>query len=192
MTETPEQILLRQIGKGDSRATKKLYDLYSGYLFSICSRYVSSREDAKDLLQESFIKILSSIQQFKYLGKGSLKAWMSKITVNEALKHLRKTAKTSFIIYGDNEPGIADIADSDTPPDLEDIPASAVLDMVRRLPVGYRTIFNLYVFEQKSHKEIADLLKIKESTSASQLHRAKALLCKWVEEYRKNNLDYDE
>lgn len=192
MTETPEQILLKQIGKGDSRAIRKLYDLYSGYLFSICSRYVSGKEDAKDLLQESFIKILSSIQQFKYLGKGSLKAWMSKITVNEALKHLRKTAKTSFIIYDDYELCGADIPDSDTPPDIKDIPASAVLDMVKRLPVGYRTIFNLYVFERKSHKEIAEMLKIKENTSASQLHRAKALLCKWIEEYRKNNFDYEE
>ena len=179
--EKKEQVLLQQIVHGNSIAMKEFYDIYSGYLTAVCSRYISNREDVKDVLQDSFIKIFKAVKQFEYKGEGSLKAWTARIVINESLKHLRKNQKLKVT----NLPGwdLPDMAD-DQEPDFEDIPTSAILEMIRTLPTGYRTVFNLYVFEEKSHKEIASILGIAENSSASQLHRAKGLLVKEIDLYR--------
>ncbi|MDD2245728.1 MAG: RNA polymerase sigma factor [Proteiniphilum sp.] len=178
---TKEQALLRQIVRGNTIAMKEFYTIYSGYLTAVCSRYVSNEEDVKDILQESFIKIFKAVERFEYKGEGSLKAWSARIVVNEALKHIKENQKLKVT----NLPSwdLPDMTD-DQEPDFEDIPTSAILDMIRTLPVGYRTVFNLYVFEEKSHKEIAQILGIAENSSASQLHRAKRLLIKEIESYR--------
>ena len=183
MTESAEQKLLERICNRDGKAMKTLYDEYAGFLAAVCSRYIDSREDIKDIMQESFIRIFSSIGSFQYKGRGSLKAWMTRIVVNCALKHLRDSAKMGFISFGEDLPDVEDTEDIS----LEGIPPAAVQEMIRSLPVGYRTVFNLYVFEQKSHKEIAAILGIKENSASSQLHRAKALLERKVREYRKNH-----
>lgn len=182
MSGPVEQILAERLKKGDRQAMKELYGLYSGFLNAVCSRYVVDKEAVKDILQDSFIKIFSSASSFRYRGEGSLKAWMKKIVVNDSLKYLRKSDRYGFVVSADTLP---DIPEQEDEPDfmLESVPPSVIQKMVRRLPDGYRTIFNLYVFEDKSHKEIAGILGIKENSSASQLHRAKALLAKWIKEY---------
>lgn len=179
--ETKEQALLRQITRGNTLAMKEFYTIYSGYLTAVCARYISNEEDVKDILQESFIKIFKAMERFEYKEEGSLKAWSTRIVVNEALKHIKENQKLKVT----NLPNwdLPDMAD-DTEPDFEDIPTSAILDMIRALPIGYRTVFNLYIFEEKSHKEIARMLGIAENSSASQLHRAKNLLIKEIELYR--------
>lgn len=179
--ENNEQELLRQMVYGNTVALKEFYDLYSGYLTAVCSRYIYDNEDVKDVLQESFLKIFRAVSQFEYKGTGSLRAWSARIVVNEALKHIKENEKIKLV----NLPGwdIPDMAD-EWEPDFKDITASAILKMIRKLPTGYRTVFNLYVFEGKSHKEIATLLGIAENTSASQLHRAKSLLVKEINLYR--------
>lgn len=182
MQKTPEQILAEELAKGDRQAMKDLYGLYSGYLYTICSRYITDRDAVRDVLQDSFVKIFSSVGKFRYRGEGSLKAWMGKIVVNQSLKYLQKAVKTDFIVHPEVLPDIPE--DSNESPVLANIPQPVIYDMIRRLPDGYRTIFNLYVFEDKSHKEIASMLGIKENSSASQLHRAKAMLAKWINEYR--------
>lgn len=106
---------------------------------------------------------------------------MSRITVNEALQYLRKQKKCSFVEYTDNLPD----TDDAQAPDVSLIPQQVIMDKIRGLSDGYRTIFNLYVFEGKSHKEIADMLGITESTSASQYHRARKILAKELNEYMK-------
>ena len=169
----PETTLLEQIRHGDKKAMKELYCHYSGYLNAVCSRYIACDEDVRDVLQESFIKIFSSIDKFCYKGDGSLKAWMSKIAVNESLTLLNKKEKLAIVQYGSDIPDTIDDNDDDEGPDTGDIPVRAIQAMIRKLPTGYRTVFNLYVFEGKSHKEIAEMLNLKESSSASQLHRAK-------------------
>ena len=183
----PEATLLEQIRHGDKKAMKELYCHYSGYLNAVCSRYIACDEDVRDVLQESFIKIFSSIDKFCYKGDGSLKAWMSKIAVNESLTLLNKKEKLAIVQYGSDIPDTIDDNDDDEGPDTGDIPVRAIQAMIRKLHTGYRTVFNLYVFEGKSHKEIAEMLNLKESSSASQLHRAKALLAKMIQEYKSTN-----
>ena len=107
---------------------------------------------------------------------------MSRITVNEALQYLRKQKKSSFIDYGDRLP---DMTDEDDDPEVESVPPEVIQKMIQALPEGYRTVLNLYAFEEKSHKEIAELLGITESTSASQLHRARAILARQIKDYKK-------
>lgn len=183
----PEIKLLEQIRLGDKKAMKELYCHYSGYLNAVCSRYIACDEDVRDVLQESFIKIFGSIDKFSYKGDGSLKAWMSKIAVNESLTLLNKKEKLAIVQYESDIPDTIDDNDDDEGPDTGDIPVRAIQAMIRKLPTGYRTVFNLYVFEGKSHKEIAEMLNMKENSSASQLHRAKALLAKMIQEYKSTN-----
>jgi len=176
-----ERELIRQIVQGNRYAMKRFYDDHSGYLTAVCARYISNREDMKDVLQESFLKIFKAFPSFRYKGAGSLRAWSARIVVNEALKHLKANEKMQFTSLPEGD--LPDQTD-DRDPDFEDIPASVIQEMIRALPPGYRTVFNLYVFEQKSHKEIAAILHIAADSSASQFHRAKAILMKEIELYR--------
>lgn len=162
---------------------KALYDRYAGFLTAVCSRYIENKEDVKDLMQDSFIRIFSSIGSFEYRGEGSLKAWMSRIVINNTLKYIRDNIQKGMISIDEDIPDVPD----EEIPEISEIPPSVIQEMIRRLPEGYRTVFNLFVFEGKSHKEIAMLLGIKENSSASQLHRAKALLAGWIREYRQNH-----
>ena len=162
---------------------KALYDRYAGFLTAVCSRYIENKEDVKDLMQDSFIRIFSSIGSFEYRGEGSLKAWMSRIVINNTLKYIRNNIQKGMISIDEDIPDVPD----EEIPEISEIPPSVIQEMIRRLPEGYRTVFNLFVFEGKSHKEIAMLLGIKENSSASQLHRAKALLAGLIREYRQNH-----
>ena len=166
-----EQQLIRFVKQGDATVMRKIYSTYVRYLTAVCSRYVVNSEDVKDVLQESFMKIFSEVKSFEYRGEGSLKGWMTKITVNEALKHLKKNDRFDFVELTEQEHNRPD-----DEPDVDALPADVLFDLIRELPDGYRTVFNLYVIEGRNHKEIAKMLGIKESTSASQLHRAKSLL----------------
>lgn len=153
------------------------------YLSALCSRYITEDEDIKDVLQESFIKIFTSLDSFKYRGEGSLKAWITKITLNETLKFVRNNSRLPIDSIDDKDTNIADGDSMET----EDIPTDVLHQFIRELPDGYRTVFNLYVIDDKSHKEIAQLLGIKENTSASQLHKAKSMLAQKIKHYRTIN-----
>ena len=157
---------------------KMLYDRYAGYLTAVCARYIPDDDEVKDLLQEAFIKIFQSMDRFSWRGEGSLKAWMTRIVVNDSLKVLRKKKPLRL-----PETLSEELADEDPP--FAAVPLKVIQEMIRRLPEGYRTVFNLFVFEDKSHKEIASLLGIKENSSASQLWHAKALLARWIKDYIK-------
>ena len=175
-----EKKLTRLLKKGDSSAMKALYCQYAEYLTAVCSRYIISQEDVRDILHDSFIKIFTSIDQFEYRDVGSLKAWITRIVVNESLKSLKRDERFTNVPDENDFPNAVD----DSDPDTDNVPASVIQEMIRQLPTGYRTVFNLYVFEEKSHKEIAGLLNIKEDTSASQLHRAKSMLAKQINEFK--------
>lgn len=175
-----ESQLLDLLRQGGYTAHKAVYSTYVRHLTAVCSRYIANDEDVKDVLQESFIKIFSQIESFGYRGEGSLKGWMTKITVNEALRFLNRMNRIVFVEITET-----DFELYDEPPDMDHVPSAVIHRLIRELPDGYRTIFNLYVIENKSHKEIASLLGIKESTSASQLHRAKSLLAAKIRQYKK-------
>lgn len=132
---------------------------------------------------KSFIKIFTSLDSFKYRGEGSLKAWMAKITLNEILKFVRNNSRLPIDSIDDKDMNIADGDSMET----EDIPTDVLHQFIRELPDGYRTVFNLYVIDDKNHKEIAQLLGIKENTSASQLHKAKSMLAQKIKHYRTIN-----
>lgn len=180
MEENKEQILIRRLLTKEEAAWKELFGTYSGNLTGVCSRYILGKDNVHDVLQNSFINMFRSIGTFEYRGSGSLKAWMIRITVNESLKHIKQH---SGIATDTDLSEFPDIPDDDEP-DLEEIPQAAIMKMIRSLPDGYRTVFNLFVFEKKSHKEIAGLLGIAENSSASQFHRAKALLVQKIKEYK--------
>lgn len=104
MTAKAEQKLAKQVSERDPAAMKALYDQYAGYLTALCSRYIDSEEDIKDLMQESFIRIFSGIRSFEFRGEGSLKAWMGRIVTNAALKHLKEAANKGTVTLDDNTP----------------------------------------------------------------------------------------
>ncbi|MBQ0048427.1 MAG: sigma-70 family RNA polymerase sigma factor [Prevotellaceae bacterium] len=179
-TKYSEKELLCQINEGKAEAKHLVYKLYIRYLSAVCSRYVGNDEDIKDVLQESFLKIFSSLTSFQHQGEGSLKAWMSRIVVNESLKWLKKNSQLEMTEFSDKE---LDVPDEE--PDTEGVPTDVIYQMIRSLPDGYRTVFNLHVIEERSHREIAEMLGIKENSSASQLHRAKAMLAEMITQFRK-------
>ena len=181
--EAEEERWLRKALDGDNTATEWIYRKHVRYLSALCSRYITEDEDIKDVLQESFIKIFTSLGSFKYRGEGALKAWMAKITLNETLKFVRNNSRLPIDSIDDKDTNIADGDSMET----EDIPTDVLHQFIRELPDGYRTVFNLYVIDDKSHKEIAQLLGIKENTSASQLHKAKSMLAQKIKLYRTIN-----
>lgn len=181
--ETEEERWLRKALDGDNTATEWIYRKHVRYLSALCSRYITEDEDIKDVLQESFIKIFTSLDSFKYRGEGSLKAWITKITLNETLKFVRNNSRLPIDSIDDKDINIADGDSMET----EDIPTDVLHQFIRELPDGYRTVFNLYVIDDKCHKEIAQLLGIKENTSASQLHKAKSMLAQKIKHYRTIN-----
>lgn len=173
-----ETQIVELVQRRDSAAMRELYDRHIRYLTAVGGRYVDD-DTLRDVLQESFVRIFTSISSFEYRGAGSLRAWMTRIVVNVALDHLRGAIATSSI-----ESLTLPIEEE---PDVGQIPIEVIHRMIRELPPGYRAVFNLYVFEQRSHREIASLLGIGESSSASQLHRAKAILARKINEYKTNN-----
>ncbi len=178
-----EKDLLEKIKHGDPSAMRMLYDRYVEYLSAVCARYIPDEDDRKDILQESFIKIFTSIQKFEMRKEGSLKAWLIRIVVNESLRFLKKSSE--FDVVGRD--GM--IPDTPEEPDVEEIPDDVINSMILSLPPGYRMVFNLYVFEEKSHKEIAAMLNIGVSSSASQFSRAKAQLARMIKEYKKTHIN---
>lgn len=178
--ENGEETLVYRVQHDDEAAKYQMYKQYVRYLAAVCSRYIGNDEDMKDVLQEAFLKIFGSIKNFRYQGEGSLKGWMSRIVLNESLLWLKRNSQLETVELGRE---LLDLPDQE--PDTEGIPTQEIYRMIRALPDGYRTVFNLYVIEDKSHKEIAEMLGIKESTSASQLHRAKALLAEMITQFRK-------
>lgn len=174
-----EQQIIRRFGKGDARAMDLLYAQYADYLTGVAARYLANREDLRDVLQESFIKIFTKFPSFQYRGSGSLQAWLTRVVVNESLLFLRQR-HPEMLANTETEP--PDVPDEE--PDVGAMTAEALMEMIARLPTGYRTVFNLYAVEGKSHKEIAEILGIRPDTSASQFHKARNLLARMIKEQR--------
>jgi RNA polymerase sigma-70 factor (ECF subfamily) len=161
--------LIRGCLQNSAAMQKKLYDKYAAKLYGIAIRYAHSQEDAKDILQDGFVKVYRNLSKFK--GTGSFEGWMRRIIVNTAIEHYRKKNNTYEIQESHEE----NITDGDLNA-LDKLAAAEILNMVKALPNGYRTVFNLFAIEGFSHKEIAEMLNISEGTSKSQYARAKALL----------------
>ena len=177
-----EQRLVKRLQEGDKTAAREFYTRYGGSLAGVCVRYIADEEDVKDVIQNALVHIFSHITDFKYRGSGSMEAWVVRIAVNESLKFLRTKVQYELL-----QPDYDVIDDSEDDPSVRDIPPDIIRQMLNRLPTGYRTVLNLYVFEGKSHKEIATLLGIKKDSSASQFHKAKKMLAQMIRKYNNNN-----
>lgn len=165
-----EEVLLQGCRNNDPAAQQELYQRHSTKMLAVCYRYAKTREDAEDMLQEAFIKIFSQITQFE--SRGSLEGWMLRTVVHTCINHLKKNKK-----FNDN----VDLAFAGNITMKEDtiqgmMQAKQIVESIRSLPMGYRTVLNLYAIEGYSHREIGAMLDIEESTSRSQYTRAKQML----------------
>ncbi len=160
--------------KGNPVAQRYLYEQYKIPLFTVCLRYSRDRSEAEDILQEGFIKIFKDLNQYE--GKGAIGAWMRKVMVNTALQYIRKWKKDwKHVDSQDYKEAFqtSEIA-------FQNLGLEEITHMIQQLPNGYKVVFNLYVVEGYSHKEIGVLLGINENTSKSQLFKAKAALKKQI------------
>lgn len=172
-----EQLIIR-CKKNDAKAQGELYKLFSSTLFSICLKYSRNYAEAQDNLQDAFITIFGKINQYK--DKGSFEGWLKRITVNTALQRYRKDKM--FLIV--NEDHLEDTDVTIDEENEENIPLQYLLECIQELPNRYRLVFNLYVLDGYSHKEIGKLLEISDGTSKSNLARARALLKDLVLNYK--------
>lgn len=179
-----EKELIESCKKGDNKARKRLYEMYSQQMMGICFRYTGDRDVSQDLLHDGFIKVFMSIGSFHYRGEGSLTAWMSIVFRNIALEFLRKDSRFNKDIRIEDCTELYELAEDEH---IQSIPEEILMKFISELPEGYRTVFNMYIFDEMSHKEIGECLGINESSSRSQLSRAKEILVKKIREYLKNH-----
>jgi len=169
--------LLAQCKEGDRRAQKAVYDALSSKMFAVCLRYMGGdRDAAADILQDGFVTLFTKLDS--YSGEGSFEGWARKIFVNTALMSLRK--KDVLRQTEDVEAAWGVSAEDPTP--VQNIGYQELCKMIAALPPGFRTVFNMYIVEGFSHKEIAEALGISETTSRSQLQRARTLLQNKIKE----------
>ena len=170
--------LIKGCRAGEDFARKQLYTLYAKQMLAVCYRYTGDMDAAHDVLHDGFIKIFT---RFSFRGESSLRTWITRVMVTQSLDHLRKQKRMNEMVIADESlPDIPDLPDSES---TGRIPEEKLMEFIAELPDGCRTVFNLYVFENRSHKEIGETLRIKEHSSTSQLHRAKFLLAKKIKEY---------
>ena len=165
-----EQTILVGCLNNDPSAQRELYNRYSPKMLSVCYRFGNSREDAEDMLQEGFIKVFTQIHTFQ--NKGAFEGWIRRIIVHTCINFLKKNKKFSNNIDLD-QADYLEVKEETMPSVMQ---ARQIIECIRLLPVGYRTVLNLYALEGYSHKEIAEMLDIEESTSRSQYTRAKVML----------------
>lgn len=172
--EPSDDDLIRGCRKNERKSQEMLYRRYARALYNLCLVYDSDRDNAKDILQESFIKIFKNIRSFDC--QSSLMGWMKRIITNTAIDHFRKNSREAQYIQIEKivQPS------SDEESAASSLETEDIISQVKRLPEGARMIFQLHAIEGYTHKEIADLLHISEGTSKSQISRAKHLLQQWI------------
>ena len=172
-----ESELVKGCQEGEPAYQRALYQQYNRLMFGVCLRYADNHDDAKDILQDGFVKVFKHIGTFQ--GKGSFEGWVRRIMVHTSIEHYRRNSR--YFMVDIEEAGDMEF-DADV---LSVLSKNEILKLISELPAGYRTVFNLYVVEGYSHQEIADILGISEGTSKSQLSRAKKIL---QEKLRKLNI----
>jgi len=170
--------IIEGCAEGKRSAQSALFNRYAPSMLAVCMRYARDRDEAEDILQEAFIKIFRNISTFR--NEGSFEGWMKRVMINHALNYYRKKRKMPFMedINAINETDILDREDPDPLP--SPVSAEKLTSLIQKLPPGYRMVFNMYVFEEFSHKEISMELNISENTSKTQLLKARRMLRKKI------------
>jgi RNA polymerase sigma-70 factor (ECF subfamily) len=177
-----EQQIAEGCKAGKTEALKALYESYGSAMMGLLVRYISDRETAGDLLHDGYIHAFQSFDKFTWRGDGSLRAWMSRMFVNQALSYLRSSKQLT-----DNRP-IEDLAERIEEPSEDDVTGlseEVLLRFIEELPTGYQTVFNMFAIDGLSHREIGSQLAISEKSSSSQYFRARQLLARKIKEYTK-------
>ncbi len=177
---TNEGQMVKALQKGDPKAQRYFYDKYAARMLAVCVRYLTDQMEAEDVMIEGFMKVFERIDQFK--GEGSFEGWVRRLITNEALMRLRTRRHIEVEIESTEAQYQVNFDWADSTLEVGDL-----LMFIGKLPTGYRTIFNLYAIEGYSHAEIAEQLGISESTSKSQLHRARSLLQQMLKEAESMN-----
>lgn len=164
-----ESDLLEGCRKGERKMQQELYNRFAPRMYGVCLRYASNAEEAEDILQEGFIKIFNKINSYR--GDGSFEGWIRRIFVNTAIEHFRK--KTYLQPITETEENTVEGKYLSV---LDSLAEKDIIQLIQQLSPGYRTVFNMYVVEGYTHKQIAEMLGISEGTSKSQLSRAKLIL----------------
>ena len=176
-SESHDEIsLIKACSNGDSKAFRKIYEIHSGTMYSICLRYMNNEDEAKDALQEGFIKVFKNISKFKFTG--SFEGWMKRIFVISSIELIRKR-KMHLDVSELNSNELPLTAKIET----GSMDAEKMMTLVQQLPEGYRTVFNMFIVDGYSHKEISDYLEISESTSKTQLFKARKQLQEWLKDW---------
>lgn len=168
--------------RGDRKMQQELYERFAPKMYGVCLRYAGNTEEAEDILQEGFIKIFNKIGSYR--GDGSFEGWIRRIFVNTAIEHFRKKSYLQPITEVEEN-----TIEGKYLSVLDNLAEKDIIQLVQQLSPGYRTVFNMYVVEGYTHKQIAELLGISEGTSKSQLSRAKLILQDLVKTYidKRNN-----
>ncbi len=168
--------------RGERRAQERLFQTYYGKMLAVCMRYLSDRDSAQEILQVSFLKVFDKLEFFDFTG--SLEGWIRRIVTNTAIDHLRKAKKDPFLSDQDNDfvTGSSDPMVESEQIALLDLKAKVAIEAIGKLSPAYRAVFNLYVIEEHTHKEIAEILGISEGTSKSNLAKAKMNLQRLLKE----------
>lgn len=169
LNKSTQKEILALCLQGDRQAYKQLFDMYSGRMMALCYRYARDRNEAEDIVQEGFIRVFTKLNL--YQGTGSFESWMKRVMINTALKYREK----HIVKYSYSELDNVHVFDK-APTIIDELSKEEILKLIQELPNGYRTVFNLYVIEGYSHKDIGEMLNIGESTSRSQLVKARNLL----------------
>jgi RNA polymerase sigma-70 factor (ECF subfamily) len=165
-----EEVILKGCLRNDPNAQRELYNQYSPKMLAVCYRYAHNREDAEDMLQEGFIKVFLQLRTFE--NRGSFEGWIRKIIVHTCINILKKNRKFNESVDLIHASSIQ-IREESVPAVVQ---VKQIVESIRSLPIGYRTVLNLFAIEGYSHREISQLLDIEESTSRSQFTRAKSML----------------
>ncbi len=187
-TELEDVALAKACLEGSEKAQHSLYTRYSGQMMALCLRYAGDRDEAQDLLQEGFVKVFNKLDM--YNGKGPLGAWIRRTIANNALDHIRRTKREMAHMISLRVETAFELEESQNEYDVEEnaLNEDKLMEMVQQMPMGYRTIFNMYAVEEYTHKEIAEQLGITESTSKTQYRKAKAYMRKLIETEHKKEL----
>jgi RNA polymerase sigma factor (sigma-70 family) len=169
-----EQLLLKECLKNNPRALKCLYEMYSSKMLGILIRYAKNKMEAEDMLQEGFVRVFQNLDKFRY--EGSLEGWVRRIMVNTAINYYKSNLKHNQSVDIDNVSHTAPLSVDA----VDTLSHKQLIRLIQTLPEGYRLVFNLYVIEGYSHREIAKHMGISENTSKSQLSRARKVLQKKI------------
>jgi RNA polymerase sigma-70 factor (ECF subfamily) len=185
-SEVEDMQLVQACLDGNTRAQNQLFEKYSGQMMALCLRYGSDYDEAQDMFQNGFIKVFKKLHMFT--GKGALGAWIRRTMANNALDQIRKRKREK------NNVSFSDVSYQleseviESPFDDEEplLSRDKIMELVQQMPTGYKTVFNMYVVEEYSHKEIAEQLEITESTSKTQYRKAKGYMRQLITEELKN------